>query len=109
MGWWGWWVILQQPRPTLIGVVSPKGPPDREGTVEIAYGVVASREGKGYATEATKAVLDWVFRDARTRRVVAETMPRLAASIAVMEKCGMTFLGEGSQPGSLRYVLTCRL
>jgi RimJ/RimL family protein N-acetyltransferase len=105
VGWWGWWVILQQPRPTLIGVVSPKGPPDREGTVEVAYGIVGSMEGKGYATEATCALMDWVRKDPSVRKIVAETLPQLAASIGVMEKCGMAFLGEGSEPGTVRYGL----
>jgi len=105
-GWWGWWVLLRRPS-TLIGVVSPKGPPDREGTVEVSYGIVASHQGKGYATEATQALLDWVCRDPRTRRIIAETLPRLGASIAVMEKCGMSFLGEGSEPGAIRYGRAC--
>ena len=50
MGWGGWWVIHPQPRPTLIGIVAPKGLPDREGTVAVAVGIVPSHEGKGYAT-----------------------------------------------------------
>jgi len=107
-GWWGWWVLLKQPRPTLIGAVSPKGPPDGEGTVEISYGIVGSQQGNGYGTEATKALVEWVCRDPRTRKIVAETLPRLAASIAVMEKIGMSFLGEGSEPGAIRYARICR-
>lgn len=102
-GWWGWWVILMQPAPTLIGAVSPKGPPDREGTVEIAYGIVDSQQGKGYATEATLALIDWLKTDRRVRKIVAETFPNLPGSIAVMEKCGLAFLGEGSEPGTVRY------
>ena len=108
LGWWGWWVILQQPRPTLIGFVSPKGPPDREGSVEVSYGIVASHQGQGYATEAMKALVDWICRDPRTRRIVAETLPQRGASIAVMEKCGMSFLGEGTEPGSIRYGRVCQ-
>jgi RimJ/RimL family protein N-acetyltransferase len=106
-GWWGWWVLLRRPQ-TLVGIVSPKGPPNGEGTVELSYGIVASHQGKGYATEATKALVDWVCRDPRTRRIVADTLPRLGASIAVMEKCGMSFLGEGSEPGAVRYGRICR-
>lgn len=103
VGWWGWWVLLREPSPLLIGAVSPKGPPDREGTVEVSYGIVHSEQGKGYATEATLALMEWVTQDARVNRIVAETFPNLGASIAIMEKCGMTFLGEGSEPGTIRY------
>jgi RimJ/RimL family protein N-acetyltransferase len=101
-------VLLQQPRLTLIGAVSPKGPPSRDGTVEIVYGIVDSQAGQGYATEATRALLDWVSRDPRTHRIIAETQSSRTASIAVMEKCGMAFLGEGSVPGAIRYVRACR-
>ena len=105
VGWWGWWVVLRGSWPTLVGAVSPKGPPDREGTVEVAYGIVDSHHGEGLATEATQALIEWVKRDPRVRRIVAETFPSMAASIAVMEKCGMLFLGEGSEPGTVRYGL----
>ena len=103
VGWWGWWVVLQGTSPLLIGAVSPKGPPDGDGNVEVSYGIVNSHQGRGYATEATLALIEWVTLDPRVRRVVAETLPHLAASIGVMEKCGMTFLGEGAEPGTIRY------
>ena len=99
-GWWGWFVLLQD---LLIGAVSPKGPPDPKGMVEVSYGIVASQQGRGYATEATLGLIGWVERDPRTRTIVAETFPRLGASVAVMKKCGMAFLGEGSEPGTIRY------
>lgn len=105
VGWWGWWILLSGQFPTIIGEVSPMGPPDKEGTVEVAYGIVDSHQGQGYATEATQALLEWVRRDPRVRRIVAETLPHLAAAIAVMEKCGMSFLGEGAEPGTIRYGL----
>jgi RimJ/RimL family protein N-acetyltransferase len=102
-GWWCWWVLIRDPERVLIGSVSPKGPPDREGTVEVSYGIVASEQRKGYATEATRGLISWVERDPRTRTIVAETLPQLAASIAVMRKCGLERLGEGAEAGTIRY------
>jgi RimJ/RimL family protein N-acetyltransferase len=101
-------VILQHPKPTIVGIVGSKGPPDRDGTVEIAYGIVPSHQGSGYATEAMIGFLNWICRDPRTRRIVGETHPRRLASIAVMEKCGMSFVGEGSVRGEIRYSKVCR-
>jgi ribosomal-protein-alanine N-acetyltransferase len=103
IGWWGWFVLLQGPEPLLIGAVSPKGPPDPEGTVEVSYGIVGSHQGKGYATEATLGLIEWIERDPRVRKIVAETLTHLAASIAVMQKCGLALIGEGSEPGTIRY------
>lgn len=109
VGWWGWWA-LRPPRagdgpPELVGTVSPKGPPDAEGTVELAWALTAEAEGQGYATEAAAGLLAWVRRDPRTRRVVAETLPELTGSLRVMEKLGMRPAGPGSEPGVVRWGL----
>ena len=103
VGWWGWFVLLKSGPAMLIGAVSPKGPPDSEGTVEVSYGIVASCQGRGYATEVTTALMEWVKRHPRTRRIIAETFPDMAASIAVMRKCGLSFIGAGSEAGTVRY------
>ena len=46
---------------TTIGGCGFKGPPDHTGTVEIAYGIDASQQGKGYATEAAEAIVSMPF------------------------------------------------
>jgi ribosomal-protein-alanine N-acetyltransferase len=103
MGWWGWFVVRKGDEPRLIGVVGTKGPPDSNGIVEVSYGMISSEQQKGYATEATLALMKWVSRDSRTRTIVADTLPHLEASIAVMRKCGLSPWGEGSEPGTIRY------
>jgi [ribosomal protein S5]-alanine N-acetyltransferase len=35
--------------------------------------------------------------------VAAETFPSLAPSLRVMQKCGMSSVGEGSEPGTVHY------
>jgi RimJ/RimL family protein N-acetyltransferase len=39
------------------------------------------------------------------RRVIAETLPELAGSIGVLRRCGFRLLGEGSEPGVIRFEL----
>jgi RimJ/RimL family protein N-acetyltransferase len=34
---------------------------------------------------------------------IAQTLPELAPSIGVLEKCGFRFAGEGGEPGVIRY------
>lgn len=103
VGWWGWFVLARGSDPRLIGSVGTKGPPDSNGVVEVSYGIIASEQRKGHATEATLALIQWASRDSRTRRIVAETYPHLAASIGVMKKCGLSPCGDGSEPGTIRY------
>jgi ribosomal-protein-alanine N-acetyltransferase len=87
-------------RPILVGSVGYKGPPDETGTVEIGYGIVSVERRAGFATEAAGGLVPaWT-------RVIAETLPELEGSIGVLRKCGFRLLGEGSEPGVIRFELT---
>jgi ribosomal-protein-alanine N-acetyltransferase len=101
---WGFhWVVLRAPR-TLIGVVGYKGMPT-DGAVEVGYGIVAEHRRRGYATEATRALVDEAFASPDVTRVIAETLPGLEPSIGVLEKLGFTCIGAGSEEGVIRYEL----
>jgi [ribosomal protein S5]-alanine N-acetyltransferase len=93
----GFGVIDRETR-TVIGAASFKGPPDTNGTVEIAYGIVPSFEGRGYATEAARALIDFAQSDDKVRQIIAHTMPEANASTRVLKKCGFTFAGEVIDP-----------
>ena len=83
---------------TVIGSASFKGPPDADGVVEVAYGVVPSQQCRGYATEATAALVSYAFADSRVRVVRAHTLPRNEASARVLMKCGFARIGEVLDP-----------
>lgn len=107
-GWWMYYVVLDGPEPELAGVAGYKGPPDDDGTVEVGYGVLTEHRRRGYATEATAALVERAFGHPHVTRVIAETMPELVPSIGVLEKLGFTLEGEGSEPGVIRYTLPRR-
>lgn len=90
--------------PTLVGVAGAKGKPT-DGRVEIGYGVVAEYQRRGYATRATRSLVDRAFLDPAVTTLVAETLPDHAASIGVLEKCGFELVGAGSEPGVIQYAL----
>jgi len=104
-GWWMYYVLLEGDGPELAGVCGYKGPPSEDGTVEVGYGIIPAHRRRGYATEATAALVGRAFADPRVTRVIAETLPELTPSIGVMEKLGFTFEGDGSEPGVIRYTL----
>lgn len=79
---------------SLIGFCSFVGPPDAEGIVEIGYGIAPGFEGQGYATEATRLLIERAFASGRVRRVRAHTLPERNASTRVLEKCGFQRCGE---------------
>lgn len=110
-GWALWFVVLRASEAesgarTAVGCCGFKGRPAADGTCEIGYGVLAQFRRKGYASEAARALIDWAFSHPEVTRVVAETYPELAASTSVMEKNGLRFAGDGSEPRVIRYELT---
>jgi len=56
---------------------------------EIGWRLARSSWGRGYATEAARACLDFAFRNLGLSEVVAFTVPANARSRAVMERLGM--------------------
>ncbi|MFO0678176.1 MAG: GNAT family N-acetyltransferase [Polyangiaceae bacterium] len=75
----------------VVGSVVLNGPPDASGSLGIAYGVETQSQGRGYATEGAKAVLEWALAQPSVRRVTATTLPWHTASLRVIEKLGMRF------------------
>ena len=81
----------------VVGTCSFKGPP-RGGAVEIAYGIAPDQQGKGYATEAAQALLDFAFGSGQVQLVRAHTLPEGSASKRVLAKCGFKYVGEVIDP-----------
>lgn len=77
----------------VVGSVVLNGRPDETGTVEVGYGVDAEVQGRGYATEGTRAVVGWALHQEDVARVLACTFPWHAASLRVLEKVGMVHAG----------------
>src|SRR5205085_4024880 len=75
-----------------------KGPPGADGAVEIAYGVAPEHQGKGYATEAAEALVNYAFGSGQVRVVRAHTLPEPNASTRVLTKCGFRRVGEVIDP-----------
>jgi RimJ/RimL family protein N-acetyltransferase len=90
--------IIERARGEVIGTAGFKGPPDRAGMVEIAYGVVPSVEGRGLATEAAGALVRFAAADERVRLIRAHTLPEPNASTRVLRKCGFLNVGEVVDP-----------
>lgn len=104
-GWWCWYMICREDaknRP-LIGVIGFKGKPDGEGTVEIGYSIMDVHRGRGYATEAVRGLMGWVFSFPEVQRLAAETLPHLTASIRVLESCGFCQIASTAENGVLRF------
>jgi RimJ/RimL family protein N-acetyltransferase len=72
----------------VVGDVSMEWVSEADRTAEIGFIFRRSAQGKGYATEAARALLDWAF-GAGFHRVVGRLEARNTASARVLEKLGM--------------------
>jgi [ribosomal protein S5]-alanine N-acetyltransferase len=70
----------------VIGMIDPRieGP-----KVGLGYGAAPAHWGKGYVTEATRAIVDWAFQQPSIYRVYATTDVENIASQRVLQKVGM--------------------
>lgn len=66
--------------------------------MEIGYGIVPSRRGRGYATETVGAMVDWVLRRDDIATVVARTAAGNMASQRVLLANGFRSVAWGAEP-----------
>lgn len=62
--------------------------PSMQGAPELGWALASPFHGKGYATEAVRAVLEWADANLTSQRTVCLIDPENAASIRVAEKAG---------------------
>jgi ribosomal-protein-alanine N-acetyltransferase len=78
----------------VIGDIGFHAPPDRDGEVEFGYSLLPQYRGHGYATEASRALIAWMFAQPGVRAIRATCDVANIASIRVLEKSGMTRVSE---------------
>jgi ribosomal-protein-alanine N-acetyltransferase len=86
---------------TLVGAIG--GFPRANGDVEIGYSTLPEFQRRGYATACAMKMVEFLLLRGDVHSVSAQTYPRVTESIKVMERCGMSFVGDGDDPGTVRY------
>lgn len=81
-----YWVITEKPHPAAIGGIAC-----RIRAEDADFGFVLNRRywHLGYATEAARAVVEWVSRHENVHRIWATCDTENAASARVLEKVGL--------------------
>ncbi|MFI8367356.1 GNAT family N-acetyltransferase [Streptomyces sp. NPDC085466] len=86
---WCNWVVREQAGGRLVGTVQATVIGD---SAEVAWVVGTDWQGRGYASEAARALVGWLRERGRT--VVAHVHPEHAASAAVARAAGLVPTGE---------------
>lgn len=77
----------------LVGICGYKGPPGKDGAVEIGYSIVGPRRRRGYASAAVAQLVARAFADPRVAVVIGETLAEGLASQGVLRRCGFASTG----------------
>jgi ribosomal-protein-alanine N-acetyltransferase len=86
---------------TLVGAVG--GFPKYGGDVEIGYSTLPEFQRRGFATAFAKELVGWLLSLDGVQSVSAQTFTTLPESVKVMERCGMSHVGAGDDPDTVRY------
>lgn len=96
----GRWAVHTKPDLAFIGWCGLKTRPELN-EVDLGYRYMQSAWGKGYASEAAFASLEYGFKRLGLERIVGRALTGNLASVRVLEKCGMTYIGEQVVEGLL--------
>ncbi len=87
------WAIIDKNSGECIGQIAYFLVDKENNFGEIEYCIGADYQGKGYATEATKAVIQYGFDKIHFNKVQICVRPSNISSKKVIEKCGFTYEG----------------
>ena len=86
-------MIVEKASNTLIGEIGGKGQPDEKGALEVGYGIVEDFRNRGFATEALKALSEWLLQQPEVEKLTAECLEENVASMRVLSKSGYVITG----------------
>lgn len=87
------WAIISKEANECIGQIAYFMVNEANNFAEIEYCIGCKYQGHGYATEATKAVIDFGFKDMNLNKVQICHKAMNEKSKRVIEKCGLKYEG----------------
>jgi ribosomal-protein-alanine N-acetyltransferase len=103
----GFWAVVETKTADVIGNALLTPLPDSNGVptqnYHIGWQLKRAAWGKGYATEAARAVLDCGFNEFQLPTIYALVNPKNHASLRVAQRLGMIHLGRFNQYFSKEY------
>jgi RimJ/RimL family protein N-acetyltransferase len=95
---YGMWVVEERAGGGLLGRVGLWNPEGHPG-LEIGWHIARNAWGRGYATEAGRAAMDWAWDVLGAPRLISLIHPDNAASRRVAERLGERFLRDEEMEG----------
>lgn len=80
------WMIIKNETLEIIGDLGFKGFNYETENIDIGYGIIKEERGKGYAEEATKAIIKWAFTEEIVKEITARCLIDNKSSIKLLKK-----------------------
>lgn len=91
------WAIILKERKEIVGFIMLKGYPNKFGEVIVGYGINEGYRKNGYASEALKALTQWIFENPKALFVIADTEKNNVPSHKVLENAGAVKYKENDE------------
>jgi RimJ/RimL family protein N-acetyltransferase len=88
-GEWFQFAVALRPAGQLVGDCAVMPHADDPRQCDIGFTLSPAHQGHGYATEAVRLLLDYLFTERGKHRISAYCDPRNAASVSLLERLGM--------------------
>lgn len=95
--WFTNWAIVLKEEKSIIGYIILKGLPNELGEVILGYEIDEKYRRKGYATEALRKMLQWIFANPQVLSVIADTEKVNLPSCKLLEHIGAVPYKETDQ------------
>lgn len=90
----GRWAVVRKEDGEVVGGMLVRLLPPYEEDLEIGWQFRPTAWGKGYATEASHALMKWAFEEGSTDELFAVARPNNKRAIATAVRLGMEWVGE---------------
>lgn len=78
------WMILCKNINSLIGDIGFKGLPNKNGEIDLGYGIIKSETGNGYEKEAAVGLVEWAFKQTGIKTITANCSKENYASQQIL-------------------------
>ncbi|MEW2502820.1 GNAT family N-acetyltransferase [Amycolatopsis sp. NPDC047767] len=97
----GRWAVERRETGAVVGGLNIRLLPPYEEDLEISWQIHPDHWHRGYATEASQALIDWAFAE-DAEELFAVARPHNVRAIATAKRLGMEWVGETSKYYNLR-------